>query len=255
MIKLLPILLATISAIPTAKDNFNSFTNFTIGTSSTGKVIGAISILLGLIITFFGFQLLDPVIGICGFIAFSDLTYFILVRSEPPSGYGDGRGLILLAVPIVVGILGALLAYSIVSLGLALVGFLGGASLAILILSFGTNGLIVSDWGRVVFIIVLGLVMAIAIQFAVRPIVIIATATTGSLAVFMGLDSFTNTGFNRITHLFLFRGIGVQGLSHRASTEVWYMILATFVLAIIGVGYQFKFGQYHKGVKSRHSRY
>jgi hypothetical protein len=245
---ILPLLITTLAAYPQSKtdQSFNSFTNFTSGSSTTGKVIGAVSILLGLIITFFGYQLLDLIIGVCGFIVFGDLAYFILVRAEPPSGYGDGRGYILLIVPIVVGILGALLAYSIFRLGLALVGFLGGASLAILILSFGTHGLIQNDWGRLVFIGVLGLVMAIAIQFAERPIVIIATAIAGSLAVFMGLDSFINTGFNQITQLFLFRGIGVEGLSHQATAEVWYMIAATIVLAIIGAVYQAKFGHYHK---------
>lgn len=247
---LLAVLISCISAYPQvdkqADNAFKSLQSLTSGTSITARIIGAISILLGLIIAFFGYQLLDMILGIAGFVVFGDLAYFILVRSEPSSGYGEWRTLILLIVPVVVGILGAILAYSIFRIGLALVGFLGGASLAIWILSFQSGGVIANDWGRLILIIAIGLFMAIAIQFAQRPMIVLSTALAGSLMAFMGLDSFINTGYNRITQLFLFGGVGLEGFRYTTSEGAWWMVGATFVLFLIASAYQFKYGNYHK---------
>jgi hypothetical protein len=245
---MLPLLISAIASLPqlqNTQQGFNSLKNFT-QTSVTSKVIGSISILLGLVIAFFGYRLLDMILGISGFIVFGDLAYFILVRFEPVEGYGDGRGWILLLVPITAGIIGAIVAYSIFRLGLGIVGFLGGASLAILILSFGTNGLIDNDLSRLIFILVLGIFMAIVIQFAEKFVVVFATSIAGSLAVFMGLDAFIQTGFNQVTQLFLFRGVGIEGIRYQVTSQVGWMIGATILLSFISGGYQYKYGRYHK---------
>ena len=74
-----------------------------------------------------------------------------MVKVEPTSGYSDREWLILL-VPSGVGILGAFIALKLWRFGLSSIGGLGGAALAITILSMGANGLINTDIGRFIFV-------------------------------------------------------------------------------------------------------
>ena len=102
----------------------------------------------------------------------------------------------MILVPIVAGIIGAIIAYKLYRVGLSIVGFLGGAALALLLLSFKTNGIIKSltelgiidvDYGRVIFIVVLGVVGAVLINFFEFPVIVGATALLGSFTVFLGI--------------------------------------------------------------------
>ena len=220
--------------------NFNKFTELTSGDSNAAKAIAGISIAIGLFIAFTGYRLFKAALAIAGFVAFADLAYFILVRSESSGGYGANRTLILILVPILAGLLGALLAYKFYKVGLTLIGFLGGASLGVIILSLKQDGIITSDVGRVVFIVIMGVIGGVLINIFEKPMIMGATALLGSLTAFLGLDTFVKTGFYSTVQLFLFGGLGVQEIRYSASNGVIGMIVGTVVLAIIAAAVQYK---------------
>ncbi|KAJ3339873.1 hypothetical protein HDU91_000929, partial [Kappamyces sp. JEL0680] len=128
-------------------------------TTTSSKVVGGLSILLGLFVAFFGYKLFR-------------------VNVEPDSGYSN-RELLLLLVPFIVGLIGGFIAYKLWRFGLSLIGALGGAALAMIILSFGTNGLITSETGRIIFVIVCAFIGGAVIQFFEKPVIIGSTALLG----------------------------------------------------------------------------
>jgi Domain of unknown function (DUF4203) len=224
----------------TGNSSFNKFTELSSGDSAAAKTIAGLSIALGLFIAFTGYRLFKAALAIAGFVAFSNLAYFILVRSEPSQGYGDSRLLILILVPVIAGFIGSAIAYKFYKIGLTIVGFLGGASLAILLLSLKQDGIIESDVGRIVFIVIMGIVGAILINFFEKPMIMSATAMLGSLTAFLGFDTFVQTGFYETTQLFLFGGLSAQDIRYTASSGVIGMIIGTIVLTIIAIGVQYK---------------
>lgn len=120
-------------------------------------------------------------------------------------------------------------------LGLFAIGALLGFTLANFILGLTTNGLIQSDTGRIVFLILMSLAGGIAILFLEKPLLVIGTAFPGAYGAFFGLDIFINTGFKEGMQKFLSGG----GL-YVTSAPVYGMLAGVVVLAIIGCVVQFR---------------
>ena len=165
-----------------------------------------------------------------------------MLRVEPASGYGN-RDLLLLLVPAAVGLIGALIAYRLWRFGLSLIGALGGASLANLLMNMGLRNALPSDTARIVFVIAVAIIGAIVIHFVEKPAIISCTALLGSYATFIGLDTFTNTGFNTTLQNVVFAGSSVQ--TNVTGPELG-MVAGVLVVFSLGCYYQFKSTKDHK---------
>ncbi|CAO3600233.1 unnamed protein product [Absidia cylindrospora] len=130
---------------------------------------------------------------IVGFYVGSNVAYIILLNAK--DDYGSNSETILLVVSVVVGILAGLLLSCCFFLAVYLVGALLGYFAALWLLSWVTNGLIQTNWGRAILIIVFVIVGIVLMAFFERFLMIIATAFIGSFAIFIGVDIYTKTGF------------------------------------------------------------
>jgi hypothetical protein len=108
-----------------------------------------------------------------------------------------------------------------------------GFTLGNFVLGFVTNGAIQSETGRIIFLAVLTIVGGIAILFAEKVLLVVATAFSGSYAVFFGIDVFAKTGFNNGIRIFLSGG-GV----YVANGAVYGMLAGIALLAVIGAIHQ-----------------
>lgn len=235
---MISLLLASVMASPIASlDHIETITS---SGSVEGKIIAAVAIVGGLALCFLGYRLFRFTLFIAGYILFSNLTFLALARLEPSNGY-PARELVYLLAPIGLGILGGFLAYKLYRIGLSIIGFLGGAALAITILSFKDNGIIDSDTGRLLIIVAVGIVGAIVIQFIQKPVIVISTAIAGSYAFFFGIDVFIQTGFSQAVQRFAGGAQTSLGTFERSSsTAVIGMCAGVLILAIIGSVSQFR---------------
>ena len=202
-------------------------------------VTGVLLIGFGIVMLFFGYKLLKPILFLSGFYLFWIIGYAILTKCEPSGGYSN-REAVLIFGSLAFGLLGGLLGFFIFRLGLFFVGAFGGLSLSLFILSLKSGGLIQDPTGRSIFIAVLAIGGGIIIQFFVKPIVIICTSFDGAYSIVYGIDIFARTGFNQAaTNWFE----GKQGLSLNEFTVSWKtitLLVTVLVLFIIGLVVQFR---------------
>ncbi|KAI8067984.1 hypothetical protein BC940DRAFT_300037 [Gongronella butleri] len=132
---------------------------------------------------------------IVGFYVGANVAYIILSNAKETYGSESTTQTVLLVVSVVVGILAGLLLSCCFFLAVYLCGGLAGFFLALWILSWTTNGVIQSNWGRAILIIVLVVVGIVLMIFFERPLMVIATAFIGSFAIFLGIDIYVQTGF------------------------------------------------------------
>jgi hypothetical protein len=237
-------ILPLLAAASPIESSFNStltqFDTLTSGNSTEAKVVTGLSIIGGLFLAFAGYRLFKATLFLVGFIAFADIAYWILVRVEPQTGYAN-RNLMMLLVPIGAGIIGGLIAFKLFKFGLSLIGALGGATLAIIILSMKNNSLIETDTGRILFVLGMALIGGILIHFVERPAIIVSTSLLGSFTTFVGIDSIAKTGFAHTVQLFLFGGVQLSSLNtYTASGGVIGMIVGTLILTAISAASQFQ---------------
>lgn len=129
---------------------------------------------------------------IVGFYVGSNVAYIILLNVK--EDYGSNTETILLVVSVVVGILAGLILSCCFFLAVYLVGALLGYFTALWLLSWVTNGLIQTNWGRAILIIVFVIVGIILMAFFERFLMVVATAFIGSFAIFIGVDIYVKTG-------------------------------------------------------------
>lgn len=185
---------------------------------------------------------------IAGTYFFGLLTFAILVNIESKQGllFGTNRPWAFPVVCLAAGIVGGLLLVLLWRLGLAAIGGLLGFVVSVLILSVVSGGLLSSEIARYVFTGVLVLIGAILILFIERPILILGTAFPGSYAIFFGLDTFINTGFNQALQSFF--GTGVL---YVATPAVYGMMAGTVLLALLGCGIQYRGSANSKSYRER----
>lgn len=107
---------------------------------------------------------------------FAVLSFVILSAIEQRNGsllFGDNRAIVFLIVAIVSGFIGGFLFICVWRLGLSAIGALLGFTIAIVVLSFVSGGVIASGTGRTIFIICFAVVGAILIQFIEKPVLIL----------------------------------------------------------------------------------
>ncbi|KAI8834664.1 hypothetical protein BC829DRAFT_458449 [Chytridium lagenaria] len=214
-------------------------TNVTTTKLSLGPILtGAITLLVGGFILFFGFKLYKPTIFIVGTIIGAIAGYSILIQSEPENGY-PSRDLVLLFGSIGIGVIFGFLLLCLRRICIFAVGALGGFFIAIFILGLRPGSLIETGWGRWIFIavfVILGIVAAFKIE---KPLVIAATSFVGAYGVIFGIDCFANLGFAEAAARAVSGG-NVDVSAFRVNGNIFAMAISVLVLAAIGVFVQFR---------------
>ncbi|KAF9976637.1 hypothetical protein BGZ65_007760, partial [Modicella reniformis] len=112
-------------------------------------IAGALLIILGLLLCFFGARFFRVTMFLIGFYFFGNITYVGMANG------GITSSTLLLVISIVVGIVGGLLMICCSRLGVAILGALALYSLGLWILGMKSGGLITSSTGRGIFLGVL----------------------------------------------------------------------------------------------------
>ena len=202
-------------------------------------ISGVLCILIGLIILFFGYRFLKVLLFIAGFYIFSIIGYSILTKTNA----GDGNPSVLLWGSIGIGLLGGFLAIFIYRLGIALLGALGGMTIALWILSLKGGGLLTDQTQRTIFIVIFAIVGSIVIQFAEKPIIIIFSSFSGAYSICYGIDTFTKLGYvDRLKEVYN-AGSSIENLKIEAKEVGWQLgllLAANILLFILGSWYQFR---------------
>ena len=203
----------------------------------TTAVQGVFSIILGTFLSFFGTKLFKYALFFAGYLVFSMITYFILIT------FRVNNNLVLILVPFVVGTIGGLIAWKLWKFGVSVIGFLGGAFLAVLILGLKTGGVIESVIGKLIFVVVFGIVGAIVIQLFERPALIVSTSFAGSYLVFFGIDLFVRTGFSNSYNSIVLQITNGQSATYELSGSVIGMLVGVVLMTLIGCLAQYRMNQ------------
>ena len=86
------------------------------------------------------------------------------------------------------------------------------------------------------FVFGIGVIGSILIHFFEKPAIIGSTSLAGAYFTMFGVDVFAKTGFATAFNAFLKNPQFV----YEADGKVFWMIVGTVILAIVGVGVQFK---------------
>ncbi|KAK9713049.1 hypothetical protein K7432_006733 [Basidiobolus ranarum] len=208
------------------------------GLTDTEQLVAAIvCIVVGFLFCFFGRHLVKVTIFIAGFFFFAGLSLFLAEKIQPVADGDTSKSWIYLGVSCAIGILGGLLLLCLWKLGLAIIGGLGGFSLAMLILSLKSGMLISSGTPRTIFIVAMVLVGLVSILFFEKHIMIICTAISGAYIFVIGLDHFLKTGFTG--QLNLFWG-GDSNVFYHTDAKVYAMLGSTVAIALIGILVQYR---------------
>lgn len=214
-------------------------TSFTFEYTPSVIVSGILTILIGLVMLFFGYRSLKFLLFFAGFYVFSIIGYTILTKANAANGNPN----VLLWGSLGIGILGGILAILVYRLGISLLGALGGISVALWILSLKAGGLLTDDTQRIIFVVVFALVGAIVIHFAEKPVIILASSFAGAYSICYGIDTFVNLGYaGRLKDAFN-SGIDYAQLNTEAKEIGWQLgllLAANIILFILGAWYQFR---------------
>ncbi|KAF9913439.1 hypothetical protein BX616_010035 [Lobosporangium transversale] len=198
-------------------------------------IAGAILIVFGLILCFFGYRFFRVTMFLIGFYFFGNITYVGMANG------GVTSQTLLLVISIVVGIIGGLLLVCCSRLGVAVLGALALYSLGLWILGWRSGGVITSSTGRGILLAVLAIVGFILGFIREREVAIIGSAIVGAYSFVAGVDFYARTGFINQTDSFINSKNSVNNRVGNVTGEQ-YALLATFiVLALLGMFVQFRF--------------
>ncbi|KAF9544674.1 hypothetical protein EC957_011781 [Mortierella hygrophila] len=197
-------------------------------------IAGAILIITGLILCFFGNRFFRVCMFLIGFYFFGNVSYIGMANG------GVTSETLLLVVSIVVGILGGLLLVCCSRLGVAILGALALYSLGLWILGWKSGGVITSSVGRGIFLAVLAILGFILGFVREHETVIIGSAILGAYAFVAGVDLYAHTGFIQQTDSFINSKSNVGGRVGSLSGEQIALLVTFIVLALIGMAVQFR---------------
>jgi hypothetical protein len=208
-------------------------------------IIGILSatILVGLVWIVAGYRLLKPALFIAGFVLFYYIGYNVLSNFTKLSDW------INMAISAGAGILGGILLVAVFKIGVFVMGFIFGAVVAIVVVSFTPlNGLIVNNitnsmwtiWVFIGCIVGLGILVGIFALILTRPIVIFVTSWNGAFLVMSAVDRLTS--WNK---LHIISGVFSRSVPFRVLRWTDYQTYVIFggliVLALAGIVIQAKF--------------
>ncbi|KAG0303182.1 hypothetical protein BGZ98_006918 [Dissophora globulifera] len=171
-----------------------------------GGIAGAILIVLGLVLCFFGARFFRITMFLIGFYFFANIAYVGMANG------GVTSSTLLLIISIVVGILGGLLL---------------------------SGGVITSHAGRGILLGVLAVVGFIVGFIREHETVIVGTALVGAYSVVAGIDFYAHTGFIQQTDSFINSKNSIDNRVGNLSGPEYGVMAAFIVLAILGMVVQF----------------
>ncbi|KAF9101480.1 hypothetical protein BGX27_011454 [Mortierella sp. AM989] len=199
-----------------------------------GGIAGALLIILGFILCFFGARFFRVTMFLIGFYFFGNITYVGMANG------GVTSSTLLLVISIVVGIIGGLLMVCCSRLGVAILGALAFYSLGLWILGWQSGGVITSNAGRGIFLAVLVVVGFILGFVREHEMVIVGSAIVGAYSIVVGIDFFARTGFLGEADSFINSKNSINNRVGSLSGGE-YALLATFiVLSLLGMAVQFR---------------
>ncbi|KAG1137227.1 hypothetical protein G6F37_011346 [Rhizopus arrhizus] len=192
-----------VTAAPIISGDGNSATLTFAGHTVTvhGIVFSVIVFVTGGYLCFLGGVFQNFTMFIIGFYVGANIAYIVL--SNAKADYGSNTDTILLVVSIVAGILCGGLLCCCFFLAVYLLGALLGYLAALWLLSWSTNGLIQSNWGRAVLIICFVIAGVLLMAFLERPVFIVGSAFIGSFAIMCGVDVYVKSGFLELVNQFI----------------------------------------------------
>jgi len=199
-----------------------------------GAILGVLLIIGGLILTFFGYRLMDLVLFLTGFYVGGLVSYIILINESPAGGYANW---VIIVVVVLVGLVVGLLTLCLWRLGVVLLGGLLGLCLGLWILTWQPGGLISSETGQIIFLTVLALVCGVLTLVFMKPVLIIGTAIVGAYSFITGVDVFAHTGFTVAAYQFLNRNSTAQ--TYTMDSQMYGMLAGFIIMAIVGAIVQF----------------
>jgi hypothetical protein len=179
-------------------------TTMAIQTDSMHYSVPAVSALIGVVILFFGRKLFWLCVAAVGFLAGIELAPHLV--NEPSS-------LLQLAVAIVLGLLGALLAFLLQKIAIAIVGFLAGGKLAgVIAAAFFVHH---AQYSTIVFVAggILGAILILVVfDWA---LIIVSSFIGANLIALQGAIELPSTGLTIVFWGLAIAGILVQAASLR----------------------------------------
>ncbi|KAF9911786.1 hypothetical protein BX616_010481 [Lobosporangium transversale] len=231
----------TASKAPGDDDNGNNDLDDVLGDAREGpynistqaKIAGAILIILGFILCFFGYRIYYVTLFIAGFYFLGNLSYIGMANA------GVSSYTLLLVISIIVGIIGGLFLIFCSRLGAAVLGALAFYAVGLWILGWKSGGVITNSSGRISLLVVLAVIGFVIGLFNEKEMVIVASAIVGAYSFVVGVDMYAHTGFTSRADSFINSRNSVE--SHFEDEPAGaYALLGTFlVMAILGMLIQF----------------
>ncbi|KAI9250783.1 hypothetical protein BY458DRAFT_524296 [Sporodiniella umbellata] len=192
-----------VNAAPITTDGTSTATINFVGHSVTvhGIVFSVIVFVTGAYLCFLGGVFQNFTMFIIGFYVGANVAYIVLTNAK--ADYGANSDTILLVVCIIVGVLCGGLLCCCFFLAVYLMGALLGYLAALWLLSWVSNGLIQSSWGRAVLIICFIIAGILLMAFVERVVFVIGSAFIGSFAIMCGVDIYVKSGFLELVNQFL----------------------------------------------------
>jgi len=196
-------------------------------------IAGAILIVLGFILCFFGYRVYYVTLFIIGFYFLGNLTYVGMANG------GVTSQTLLLVVSIIVGVIGGLLLICCSRLGVAILGALALYALGLWILGWKSGGLITSSAGRTAFLVCLVIVGFIAGLFSPDEVVIVGSAIVGAYSIVIGIDMYAHTGFTNEADSFINSNNTLESHFENQPWQIYALLGGFLALAILGAIVQF----------------
>ncbi|KAJ1567773.1 hypothetical protein HK405_004801 [Cladochytrium tenue] len=204
-------------------------------------VVGAVGILLGLFLVFFGFRLYKPTLFAAGFVFGAAVGYVILSRAEA-NAY-PSRDVVLVVGSLACGLLLGCLTLCFHSFAVAMLGAAGGLFLALWILTWHAGGVISTDYGRIILMVVLAIAGALLAFYLERWAVIVLTSFIGSYITVLGIDCFAQTGFTQAAVNFLTGNNKLDFADFDVNGKVITLAIVVVVLTLIGIFVQHRWNR------------
>jgi len=193
------------------------------------KIVGAIAIVTGFCICFFGHQFYNKIIFFIGFACGVFVTKSIY--GSIWSGVGD---VVFYITAIILGILFGTVAVCAYKLSLCILGILAGYGISAILIAFIPS--ITKTINPLLLTIILSIIFIILVFIYEIPIVIIATGIAGSYMLFYGIDTLINTGLARALQT-MYDSSSFEAF--KSSLSIRCMVIASLVCAVLGWVTQF----------------
>lgn len=206
-------------------------------------IAGILLIITGIIFCFFGRRVYRLTLFLVGFYIGTIIAWVALSNGEPSEGFaGAASQTIILIVSLAIGFVIGLIFMCCSTIAIWFLGALAGYVFALWILAWADDGVIHSKAGRIIFIIVLALIGLLLAIFFKNIFIILGTAFIGAYAIILGVDLFVRTGFALSISAFM---DGNHDTKYEVNTKVYIMLVAMFVLFILGSIFQYRYYRNH----------